>query len=204
MDHFEQHPIRTLETIRDANPRLSSFEFAKYVYRPQSRRDERKTFTVDAQFVSDDWLAKEIASLAPNEELALQSRVKLHDGSYLHIPMIDFIASSADQSLAVGEWVDRAVFLHIDIYATGRSFHGYGLRLLTDQDWQQFMGQLLLANLPGDPPVVDTRWIGHRLVAGYGALRWSRNTNVYRQLPKKLASLRDFYARSLVTNLSEA
>lgn len=48
------------------------------------------------------------------------------------------------------------------------------------------MGKLFLATQVGVPPTVDPRWVGHRLIAGYAALRWTKNTPHYVDTPKKL------------------
>ena len=69
------------------------------------------------------------------------------------------------------------------IFDSGRSFHAYGNRLLSTEEWIQFMGSLLLLNEPGKNKLIDTRWIGHRLMAGYSSLRWSCNTRWYKRFP---------------------
>jgi hypothetical protein len=49
------------------------------------------------------------------------------------------------------------------------------------------MGRLLLLNLPEKPCLVDTRWVGHRLIGGYAALRWSAKMH-----PRKPALVREW------------
>ena len=34
--------------------------------------------------------------------------------------------------------------------------------------------------------IVDSRWIGHRLIGGYSSLRWTNNTGMYRSEPSKI------------------
>ena len=55
---------------------------------------------------------------------------------------------------------------------SGRSYHYYGLELLHEQDWLAFMGRSLLLT-----PLVDTRYIAHRLIDDYGRLRVSTSKN---------------------------
>ena len=62
---------------------------------------------------------------------------------------------------------------------SGRSFHAYSLRLISPKEWREFMGRLLLLNLPGRSSFIDSRWVGHRLVAGYASLRWTANSEQY-------------------------
>lgn len=42
---------------------------------------------------------------------------------------------------------------------------------------------LLLANPKNDKQVVDSRWVAHRLIAGYAALRWTSHQNQYLSVP---------------------
>lgn len=52
--------------------------------------------------------------------------------------------------------------------------------------WNRFLGRLLLMNEPGSPALVDARWIGHRLIGGYAALRWSANSAQHDSVPKRI------------------
>ena len=62
--------------------------------------------------------------------------------------------------------------------AAGLSFLGVELG-----EWIKFMGSLLLLNIPGKIKIVDSRWVGHRLLGGYASLRWSNNTRQYKRFP---------------------
>lgn len=69
--------------------------------------------------------------------------------------------------------------LNMAVYGSGRSFHVYSTTLLGPKDWFDFMGRLLLINPRGQKEIVDTCWIGHRLIGGFGSLRWSNNSGMY-------------------------
>ena len=81
----------------------------------------------------------------------------------------------------------ESVFFDFDWYKSGRSYHGYGRSLLTHNDWIKQMGKLLLVNQIGVPPTVDPRWVGHRLIAGYASLRWTKNTPQYLDYPRRVS-----------------
>ena len=81
-------------------------------------------------------------------------------------------------------------------FATGRSFHAYSLELLTPQAWNEFMGRLLLINPKRGSQIVDTRWVGHRIIGKYASLRWTNNSGSYLSLPKKIDS--PFLSRNVV------
>jgi len=100
--------------------------------------------------------------------------------------MIDFISEhlQGHDAQVLPDLLDKDILQTLFFFNSGRSLHGYGLRLLTYVEWVSFMGTLLLLNLPNRNQIVDPRWVGHRLRAGYGALRWSFNTSHYLGFPR--------------------
>jgi len=84
-----------------------------------------------------------------------------------HIPMLDIELTPNDENLGylisclqvLGE-KSGAVLL------SGASYHYYGYEPLGRGQWQKFMYKSLLLD-----DVVDTRWIGHRLLDGFSLLR---------------------------------
>ena len=120
------------------------------------------------------------------QELAFQSNVLLIGGVQKHLPMVDMSTSSAAQLSKLKPFLGDEIFEQFKWFKSGRSFHGYGKILVTESEWITLMGMFLLANLKGLAPTVDPRWVGHRLIAGYSALRWSKNTTSYIHLPKEI------------------
>lgn len=100
--------------------------------------------------------------------------------------MIDLSTSSRAHLKKLLAYLGESVFYGFSWYESGRSFHGYGSRLLTKSEWIEFMGILLLSNQKDLKPTVDPRWIGHRLIGGYSALRWTKNTYHYLNFPSKI------------------
>lgn len=84
-----------------------------------------------------------------------------------HIPMLDIEFAPKDENLsylisclrALGEAAGA-------ILISGASYHYYGYNLLTPEAWRKFMYKSLLLD-----EVVDTRWVGHRLIDGQANLR---------------------------------
>jgi hypothetical protein len=143
---------------------------------------------VIASDVTENWLADRLAELGPSEELAWHSWVDWN-GVGFHIPMIDFQGMHAAQELMALEPILRtASGSSFTFFKTGRSFHGYSVSLISQSDWLQYLGRLLLLNELERPAIVDTRWIGHSLVRGFAALRWSHNTDRYQAMPHLLKS----------------
>jgi hypothetical protein len=119
----------------------------------------------------------------PGQEMAVHSDIRLTSQERVHLVMVDMSTSAKAHLEKLRVFLGDNFFQRISWYASGRSFHGYGESLLPEPEWFRFMGMLLLANQPKLESTVDPRWIGHRLLAGYAALRWTKNTDHYRSMP---------------------
>lgn len=158
--------------------------FSIYRYRQQTTIDERKTFCRSAAAVGSSWLSSQLNELPPGWDLAINSLVRDSSGAMWHLPMIDF----AKPNLTQEDWSLMQSVLgkpasELAIFRSGRDLHGYGTTLIELERWPKYMGALLLLNLPEMPALVDARWVGHRLIAGYSALRWSSNSPHYLGIP---------------------
>lgn len=188
---FREHPLGFLHRLEGEFGTDLSVEFSRYFYRPQSLFDERFVFQCSIQDVGLKWMEQQVAELPAEWELALNSRVLNARGRAAHIGMIDFVGRP-DVSLIqnrVRDFVGAKQAARLVLYDSGRSIHGYILELMSPGNWTRFLGRLLLMNVPGEPVLVDTRWIGHRLIAGYAALRWSANSSHHSEVPALIAGL---------------
>lgn len=119
--------------------------------------------------ISDKKIGEIVEHLPQGRLLGVSSTVVLLDGRSAHVPMMDFICTPSPQNAAMlckligalGQ--GRGALLE-----SGRSYHYYGFRLLTDQEWRIFLGKCLLMS-----SFADDRYIGHQLVDGYCVLRLS-------------------------------
>jgi len=128
---------------------------------------------------------EEFAARHPQWILAMSSKVRLRSGETRHLPLLDFqcpaakstyLAAVVDALRAIGQ-TEGAVL------ESGNSFHYYGFQLLPVDRWHWFVGKCLLLS-----PLSDTRYLGHRLIAGESALRISLDPS--RPIPKVVALLR--------------
>jgi len=153
----------------------STFEISKYVYRPQILEDSREILHVSGRQLTRALLDELENSLSEKQEIAVHSSVRTN-GRLRHIPMID-LACKVEALEDAFPVLNRLIFSRLKcnfaIFSSGNSAHIYGDRLLTSKEWVRFNGLLLLCNAPGEMRVIDDRWIGHRLIAGYSALRVS-------------------------------
>lgn len=184
------HPYWFIASLVHQNPAISALTFSNYQYIPQSILDERHIFSVSReQFLSTPTMENIIAATPVGRELAFHSKVWLNSNVEAHIPMVDMSTTARAQLDKLQALVEHTGFGQFTWFSSGRSFHGYGGRLLNNEYWIKLMGALLLSNQKGMMPLVDPRWIGHRLLAGYSALRWTKNTSYYVASPAYLPPL---------------
>jgi hypothetical protein len=180
---MEKHPAALLELIAKQTGIPFAFEFSKYFYKPQSTEDEREYFSFPAADAYQLAL-EQMQKLAAPFDLALHSRLDLKHRGIHHIPMLDLACEMSDEIVpALTTFLREFGVKEFAVYSSGRSGHVYGLNLIPDTALTKYFARALLLNLPGKSPIVDSRWIGHRLYAGYGSLRWTCNSPQYLQLP---------------------
>jgi len=182
-----RHPLSFVIDLCRKFSEIRKLEFGIYRYVPQTVKDFRRIVYLPASGLEERFFSLR-DSLGPQEEIAFHSKVyvgRLFRECVLHVPMIDFKGDMGDRQIDLGLGLlndfrcSRAA-----IFSSGRSYHLYAFALLSEKEWIGFMGRALLLNPPDGPDLVDTRWIGHRLLAGYSSLRWTKNTDFYLQLPE--------------------
>lgn len=188
------HPCLLVEAIVARHGADVILTYSRYEVAPpglQAVAPRSAVLRVPARDVTPDWIADRFAELSPNEEMAWHSRVEC-EGLGFHIPMIDFVGRPGHSvlcDLACMLTSEMGLSGHIVLFETGRSFHGYTPDLIPERAWPKYLGHLLLFNENAHPPVIDTRWVGHSLVRGFTALRWSHNTSRYRAMPRFMSVL---------------
>jgi hypothetical protein len=182
------HPCLIVEEIAARHGTDVIFSYSRYEVAPpglQAVAPRSEVLRVPACDVTPNWVADRFAELGPSEEMAWHSWVECR-GVGFHIPMIDFMGRPARPVLCqLGRVLEAEMELRssLAVFDTGRSFHGYFPDLIPEAAWPKYLGELLILNAHHRPPVVDTRWVGHALVRGFTALRWSNNTDRYRAMP---------------------
>jgi len=168
------HPIDFIESLVADEGRITEVQISVYRYHPQSLLDDRTTYRVPVNKLRATYerLAQQ---LSEQEDIAFHSVVRMGK-TKRHFGLLDFQIADAKRVEEVAELLmsenraRRAALVH-----SGRSYHLYLGVLLSHAAWVKFMGRILLLNAREEPPTVDPRWVGHRLMGGYGALRWSAN-----------------------------
>lgn len=188
------HPCALLEQIVARHGADLIFTYSRYEVAPpglQAVAPRSAVLRVPACDVNLNWIAHRFAELGPREEMAWHSWVECR-GVGFHIPMIDFVGRPDRSVLChVGPMlsVEMSLTGNLVLFDTGRSFHGYFSDLIPERVWPKYLGQLLLLNEHDRSAVIDTRWVGHALMRGFAALRWSHNTDRYEAMPSFSFSL---------------
>jgi hypothetical protein len=183
----KSHPYWHVARVVERHGEVEAVPASYYKYVPGTVKEIRTNFLIPVdEFLRPDEMARLLALTPQGQEFALHSNFRLMGGACLHIVMVDMATSARAHLDKLRSFLGDHYFQSIAWYSSGRSFHGYGEHLLSEPEWVKFMGLLLLINQPKLEPTVDPRWIGHRLLAGYSALRWTRNTAQYLALPKSI------------------
>lgn len=183
------HPYWHIRKVAEIYPSIKEFYFSYYHYYPKTIEDERKTFKMERHLLLQEEIVQQVMENTPSSyELAFHSLVVNDDNEIYHLPLIDMHSMSFSQLKKFSRFIEifSAKSLGTVWFDSGRSYHGYGSVLLKNSEWVAYMGRILLANDPTMPPIVDPRWVGHRLMGGYAALRWTMKTSQYKTVPKLL------------------
>lgn len=189
-------PIDVVKHIVEINACVSHIAVSPYKARPHlHERKVKKDFVKEAllhetrdyvdflkreNVLHKEAIEKELLSLAPDCRLSVHSyAVTSTAPRFLHIPLVDFKPPPSDKNLkAIREAMKAVGEKSGVILISGESYHYYGFELMEPHNWLKFMSRLLLLNDPiTKETLVDSRWVAHRLIDGFGALRISPKEN---------------------------
>jgi len=122
----------------------------------------------------------------PAEHLGFTSFVKKHDGFIGHIPMIDFNCSySIENILKIEKTLSLLEQRKGFLLESGKSYHFYGIDLLSVEGWVDFMKRC------AEQDIIGKHWPSFQLQRGYSTLRISTSTQKP-HLPKVVVKIGDF------------
>ncbi|MEK6578869.1 MAG: hypothetical protein AABZ55_06555 [Bdellovibrionota bacterium] len=162
--------------IATSSPTAEFALFAKESVRHSN--DPQQRYEIKRTEINRTRLDKMIESMAEEQALAFCSICKLPEGITGFIPMMDFRIAPNPTNLEKMSVVIQEIGLPGLILGSGKSYHFFGTKLLTESEIQKFLGKCLLIS-----PITDSRYIGHRMMEGSCDLRIS--TSKYKQtLPR--------------------
>jgi len=139
---MNKHPSLVVQEIVNKYGTEISFEFSHYIYVPRTIEDQRSTFTLSARELTPSKLEELCNSTPDGMELALNSRVLMADKKIMHIPMIDLATRAAGIIGKVLDVLPTNLSGTMIWFESGRSYHGYGTVLISQDDWVKLMGQI--------------------------------------------------------------
>jgi hypothetical protein len=102
-----------------------------------------------------------------HEAIKVVSKVETQNGIF-HIPLLDLDMRVDENNAEVAKDVFVALGIKSGVIInSGASYHGWGLELLSEDEWAHFMATALLLDK------IDRRWVGHRLKDKQANLRIS-------------------------------
>lgn len=167
-------PIDIIEEIIKKNPGLKVVFFVAYRYVPKSLNLKGRVTLIPIEVKNTD--ARSYMSsirLKKSWDLTLCSKVKMKDNSIRHIPQIDFWCpiSSKNKNLIKTKLIEVLKITPGFLLNSGNSYHFIGTKLLSEKQWQYLLGLCLLTTEPFKKSIIDVRWLGHQLMAGWSCLR---------------------------------
>ncbi|WP_428999587.1 hypothetical protein [Stenotrophomonas maltophilia] len=184
------HPYWHVRRVLASSGDVDRVTFSFYKYREREISDKRSVrhFSLN-EFCDEGFVSTLIRGVPASQEMAFHGTVGCR-GRLAVLPMVDMATGKIHKIQKIGHvggFFESHLMQRINWYDSGRSFHGYGDSLISHEHWHKMMGLLLLLNAPGVEPIVDPRWVGHRLLAGYATLRWTCNSDYYVKMPELLA-----------------
>jgi len=171
---INEHPIEFTESLLKAHTRICGVQISVYRYHPESLWDDRTTYNISVNHLRSRYESL-LSRIKDDEDIAFDSVVTMTNGrTKKHFGLVDFNTSLRERAEEASDLLVREYNAPQAALAfSGRSYHLYLGILLSHVAWVRFMGRVLLLNLRSQPPVIDSRWVGHRLIGGCASLRWS-------------------------------
>lgn len=124
---------------------------------------------VERGSVLDGTLYKLAADRERDSSLALVSEVRTINGKNEHIPLLDFhIPHSEVNQKIVTSILHRLLPSGFILLRSGRSYHAWGTKTITLDDYPTFLARAMLYS-----PIIDRAYLAHQLIESRSALRIS-------------------------------
>ena len=160
----------TAEQLLARHPRVS--ELARQLVRGVEVDESQGTIPLRVAELASGLPKLVSQSEHKKEALALYSICTDSERNIWHIPMMDFRIESGEdigQLRLLKECVGKLKQTDGILLNSGNSYHYYGFQRLSHHEWVRFMTACLLLE-----PLVDVRYIAHRMLAGKAALRLTK------------------------------
>lgn len=121
---------------------------------------------------------KKIADANSNDYLTFCSKIETFDNGYNHLPLFDFHIPISDNNQKLCIAIIKQLNLAGYLLNSGKSYHFYGIKLITEDELITLLSKMLLFS-----PIIDRAWVSHQLMQRFCCLRISKK---YDRLPFEL------------------
>ncbi len=112
-----------------------------------------------------------------DDNLAVSSLVKYESSAKMHICMLDLsIPFSKANTLVVQKMLNK-LKLHGYLLSSGKSYHFYGIDLMEESEYFEFLLKMILFS-----PIIDKNWIVHQLLRKQAFLRVTKKNGMIPEL----------------------
>lgn len=169
-------PLSVFTYIVNQYPEITAIGLQQYEYKPREQSDQKTIWISRKDFLQNQKVNELINNLDKGMQMVVFSKVLLEDGRHAHIQMMDFDLPKTEQNVnLVIERLKNVDVCSGWVLESGDSYHFYGPKLLSENEWVDFMGDCLLTSIVHSKKniqqIADSRYIGHSLKRGGNALR---------------------------------
>lgn len=175
-----------LEVLR-LNPHIEAVGFLEYF--PQGG-DKNISWLNRNEILEGNKIQTIMSQLQEGQQLAIGSRILLNTGRFAHVPLMDFDLARSIENLKKVQ--DRLKHVGVNsgwILETWESYHYWGTKVITEDEWLDFLSRGLLTSIvhgeDNVEQITDARYIGHSLRDRSCFIRISGNAGI--ALPKVVA-----------------
>lgn len=125
------------------------------------------------------WIESDtISSFVLDDNIGINSMVRMADGFYLHIPMIDFHLPVSEKNTETVIKICKLLgFEEGGVINSGNSYHFMGHKLVSESKLIDILARSLLYG-----PITDTRWIAHQILERSCTLRIGKKNGLLPQV----------------------
>lgn len=206
--NIEEHPLRLLETL------AKKFNIKSFTLRTYEECEygggfrDIASYRVPAEKIVERGLKLMAEAKEDGHDLVVDSLVRIENGiagtkgDAMHLGFVDFLVKAEDIDIDtlvnnLSEDPETKTDFHsmtgvdpetgLAFFRSGRSYHAYVTQtLFSEEEMRIFLATLLVIKPLHQADVVDSRWVGRRLLAGSGALRLTKTSARYLAFPQRV------------------
>ena len=145
--------LECAQIVVSAIPEIQKINLRRYFYIPEKpTKEDEKLISLDRQaFLNGNILKELMMDLSEGWNIAFDSKVEDGGGNVFQLPVMDLALRKSEENLGRTKGrLKKLIVPHFGggfILETNRSYHFFGKRLLSHEEWLRFLGFSLLASI---------------------------------------------------------